>query len=213
LQIQLFWTDPNTGEARQPSLETPVAIGREFSQMPSEINGKRVARMVIKDDLIADYHALIDWQNQELTIVNQSSNSSSLKINNIETPSSSLNNSDRIQIGECEIVVNFTVPTATTTDVWECDRMVGFLFKRRCGRTDRTNCPDCNQTDDPYYYDYEYYSGYGNYRSGRWGNNYYNERDRYCYDPESGNVDFTEADSICLENERDGDFETNMGAS
>jgi hypothetical protein len=91
-----------------------------------------------------------------------------------------------------------------------CDRMVGFLFKRRCGRTDKTGCPHCNES---YENDYAYYSEYGNYGSGNWGHNYYQDRDRYYYDPEIGNVDFTEADSISLENESDADFERNMGAS
>ncbi len=88
--------------------------------------------------------------------------------------------------------------------------MVGFLFKRRCGRTDTTGCPHCNPT---YEEDYAYYSGYGEYRSGYWGDRYYYNRDRYDYDPETGNIDFTEADTASLEDENDTDFETNMGAS
>lgn len=92
----------------------------------------------------------------------------------------------------------------------ECERMVGFLFKRRCGRTDKTGCPHCNES---YSEDYAYYGEYGNYRSGNWGDNYYEDRDRYSYDPETGNVDFTEADSVSLDRESDADFERNMGAS
>ncbi|MDZ8054898.1 MAG: FHA domain-containing protein [Aulosira sp. ZfuVER01] len=202
MQIQLTWIDPNTEERREPLLETPVAIGRVFEEMPQQMNGQRVSRVAIADDLIADYHALIDWQNQELTITEQNT-SSGIKINAVQVTAGILQNGDRITIGACEIVVNFT-PTA-----WECDRMVGFLFKRRCGRTDRTGCPDCNQT---YENDYAFYSDYGHYRSG-WGRDYYDERDRYSYDSETGNVDFTEADSVSLEDERDGDFERNMGAS
>lgn len=204
MQIQLSWIDPNTGERRQPLLQTPVAIGREFSQMPQQSNAERVSRVVIQDDLIADYHALIDWQNQELIIIDQNT-SSGIKINGVQLTNGSLKNGDRLQIGSCEIVVNFTVATTT-----ECDRMVGFLFKRRCGRTDKTGCPHCNEY---YEEDYAYYGEYGNYRSGNWGHNYYEDRDRYSYDPETGNVDFTEADSVSLDQESDVDFERNMGAS
>ena len=203
MQIQLYWIDPNTGESRQPLLETPVAIGREFSQMPQQSNAERVSRVVIQDDLIADYHTLIDWQNQELIIIDQNT-SSGIKINGVQLTNGSLKNGDRLQIGLCEIVINFTNTT------WECDRMVGFLFKRRCGRTDKTGCPHCNES---YEDDYAYYGEYGNYRSGNWGHNYYEDRDRYSYDPEIGNVDFTEADSVSLDQERDVDFERNMGAS
>ncbi|MBD2206422.1 FHA domain-containing protein [Calothrix sp. FACHB-1219] len=202
MQIQLSWLDPNSEEQREPLLETPVAIGRRFSEMPQKINEQRVSRISIEDDLIADYHALIDWQNQELVITDQNT-SNGIKINGVQVNGGILKNGDRITVGACEIVVSFT------STVWECDRMVGFLFKRRCGRTDRTGCPDCNQT---YADDYAYYSEYGNYRSG-WGRDYYEDRGRYSYDPETGDVDFTEADAVSLETERDADFESDMGAS
>jgi FHA domain len=202
LQIQLSWIDPNSEERREPLLETPVAIGRLFSEMPQQIDEQRVSRITIQDDLIADYHALIDWQNQELIITDQNT-SSGVKINGVQITGGILTDGDRITIGACEIVVHFTATA------WECDRMVGFLFKRRCGRTDRTGCADCEQS---YENDYAFYSEYGNYHSG-WGRDYYDDRDRYSYDPETGNVDFTEADAVSLEAQRDADFESDMGAS
>ena len=204
MEIQLTWIDPNTEERREPLLETPVAIGREFAEMPQKYNyGERVSRVVIKDDLIADYHALIDWKNQELIIIDQNTNNG-IKINGIQMNEGVITNGDRIQIGSCEIVVGFS------ETAWKCDRLVGFLFKRRCSRTDNIDCPDCNET---YASDYAYYSGYGYYSSGHWGSNYYHNRDRYSYDPETGNIDFTEADATSLENERDEDFEQDMGGS
>lgn len=202
MQIQLSWIDPNSEERREPILETPVAIGREFAEMPQQIEEQRVSRITIQDDLIADYHALIDWQNQELMITDQNT-SNGIKINGVQVTSGILTSGDRITIGACEIVVTFTATA------WECDRMVGFLFKRRCGRTDRTGCPYCEQS---YEEDYAYYSEYGNYRSG-WGRDYYDDRDRYSYDPETGDVDFTEADAVSLEAQSDAEFETDMGAS
>lgn len=199
MQIRLTWIDPNTGDRREPLLETPVTIGRQFTIMPQQIAEKRVSRIVIEDDLIADYHALIDEQNQDLIIIDQNT-SNGIKINGVQSANSILQNGDRIQIGTTEIVVNLTT-------AWECDRMVGFLFKRRCGRTDRTNCPYCNES---YTEDYAYYPDYGSYRYG-WGSNSYRENN-YSYN-ETNNVDFTEADAISLEDERNTDFETNMGAS
>jgi hypothetical protein len=195
LQIQLSWIDPNTEEQREPILATPVAIGKLFSEMPQEIHSQRVSRVAIADDLIADYHALIDWENQQLLITVQNS-STDIKINGVQLTHGSLRDGDRIEIGACKIIVKFTTPA------WECDRMVGFLFKRRCGRTDTTDCPDCNQT---YEEDYAYYPRYGSYRSG-WGRNYYHES-------ETTSVDFTEADALSLESERYADFESDMGAS
>ena len=204
MQIKLTWIDPNTGDRRQPLLQIPVAIGKEFAAMPQQIDEQRVSRVTIQDDLIAAYHALITWQNQELIIIDQNT-SYGIKINGLQLTTGSLNDGDRIQIGNCEITVNFTAISGG-----ECDRMVGFLFKRRCGRTDNIDCPYCHQS---YEEDYAYYPDYGNYRSSSWGSDYYYQRDRYSYDPETGNVDFTEADAISLEREQDRDFETHFGAS
>lgn len=204
MQIKLSWTDPNTGDRREPLLQLPVAIGKNFATMPQEIDAQKVSRITIQDDLIADYHALIIWQNEELIIIDQNT-SDGIKINGLQLTTGSLNDGDRIQIGICEITINFSLTTG-----WECDRMVGFLFKRRCGRTDTLNCPYCHQS---YEQDYANYSGYGDYRSSSWSSNYYYNRDRYSYDPDTGNVDFTEADAIGLEIEQDSDFESNMGAS
>ncbi|WP_066380697.1 MULTISPECIES: FHA domain-containing protein [unclassified Anabaena] len=203
MQIQLNWIDPNTGDRRQPLLQIPVAIGKEFAAMPPEINHQQVSRIVIQDDLVAAYHALITWENQELIILDQNT-SNGIKINGVQLTTANLKDGDRIQIGNCEIIINYTATA------WVCDRMVGFLFKRACGRTDTTGCPYCQQT---YEEDYAYYSNYGDYRYQSWSSDYYYNRDRYNYDPETGNIDFTEADAISLETERDSDFERYMGAS
>jgi hypothetical protein len=171
--------------------------------MPQQIDGQRVSRIVIQDDLVADYHALLDWQNQELIIIDQNS-SSGIKINGVQLSNCRLRNGDRIQIGSCELMVSFSATA------WECDRMVGFLFKRPCGRTDTAGCTYCN---DSYDHDYAYYSGYGHYRSGSWGSKYYDDHEHYSYNPETCNVDFTEADAVSFDHEMDTDFEQNMGAS
>lgn len=205
MRIQLTWTDPTTGKQQNPFLETPVAIGKEFAQMPSQISGNNVSRMVIKDDLIADYHVLIDYQNQDLILSNQTNLGT--QVNGQQVSSINLQNGDTISIGICQITINYDTPTG-----WSCDRMVGFLFKRRCSSTDPTNCPYC-QNNSSDYNEYSYYQGYGSYGRGYWGNNYYRERDHYSYNSETGNVDFTEADTASFEQEDDGDFETDMGAS
>ncbi|MEA5515510.1 FHA domain-containing protein [Nodularia sp. UHCC 0506] len=202
MQIQLSWIDPNTEERREPLFTTPVAIGKNFEEMPAEINDKLVSRVVIADDLVAGYHVLITEENQRLIAISQDSNMG-MKINSLHKSNGSLKDGDRLQVGNCEIVVNLTATNL-------CDRMVGFLFKRRCDRTDQTDCPYCYQS---YEEDYAFYSGYGNYRSGYWGDNYYDNRDGYFYDPSTGNVNFTEADAISLERESDGNFEYDMGAS
>lgn len=202
MHIQLSWIDPNTEERREPLFTTPVAIGRKFEEMPAEINGEPVSRLVIPDDLVAGYHVLIAWRNQQLIVIAQNQNMG-MKINGLQKNNASLKDGDRLQVGSCEIVVNLAATTV-------CDRMVGFLFKRRCDRTDNTGCPYCDQS---YEEDYAFYADYGNYRSGGWGYSYYDQRDYYFYDHYTGNVNFTEADAVSLERESDADFEYDMGAS
>ncbi|MEM7552789.1 MAG: FHA domain-containing protein [Cyanobacteria bacterium P01_A01_bin.84] len=238
MQVRLTWEDPNTGQVKTPVVETPIAIGRDFSRMPKEINGKRVARMTIDDDLIADYHFLIDWQNGQLVATNQyvlSGVSVNHRIGDGNISGKKLEDGDRINISACEITVNFVnssnlssnLPEKLEQDpelkfrsddkgVTRCNRMVGFLVKRRCDRTDRTGCDYCsdiNHTDAVYEYDYAYYENYGDYSSGYWGHTYYRERHKYSYDPQSGNVDFTEADAESFTSEEDREFEVNFDVS
>jgi len=216
VQVQLIWTDLTTGEQRQPVLETPIAIGRDFAQMPAEIDGKRVSRIVLDNTQVADYHALIDVSNHDLVIIDQNTSTGTL-INGVRLPSSTLVENDRLQIGAYELQLKTRISVASNPEgQWECDRMIGFLFPHRCGRTSRLGCSYCDtneQNNDPYFYEHSYYTGYGRYERGYWGSDYYYERDRYTYNPETGDVDFTEGDNISLEREGDEDFEMDMGAS
>ncbi len=216
MQIQLSWIDPATGKRSQPLLKTPIALGRKFTLMPQILEGERVSRVVLANDQVSDYHALIEFQDGEVLVFDQNSVTGT-RINGSQLPSSELRNGDRLQIGPYDIRVSFTAATSSTVDSGKCNRMVGFLFRRRCDRTSRIGCPYCGSSEvdnAPYFYqEYSYYPGYGNYDSGSWGYEYYYERDRYSYNPETGNVDFTEADNPSLEMEADEDFELDMGAS
>ena len=50
--------------------------------MPQLIEGKRVSRLVLKDDEIADYHALIYLENGELQVLDSSN--TGIKVNDIQ---------------------------------------------------------------------------------------------------------------------------------
>ncbi|MEM7724909.1 MAG: FHA domain-containing protein [Cyanobacteria bacterium P01_A01_bin.45] len=237
MQVKLTWQDPNTGEVKTPVLKAPIAIGRNFSRMPEEINSEKVVKIVIDDDLIADYHFLIDWQNSELVATNQyilSDINTSHGISNGNISGKKLQDGDRLNISACEITIHFlnspileessssesnSNPSKIQENIeqeFRCERMIGFLVKRRCDRTDRTGCEYCNDINDTittYEYDYAYYENYGDYSSASWGENYYQERHKYSYDPKSGNVDFTEADAESFTTEKDSEFEVNFDAS
>ena len=93
-----------------------------------------------------------------------------------------------------------------------CKAQIGFLFKRTCGRMDRSGCDFCKgrpisrrtntweRQYDPYYNDRSYYYGYGNYSSGHWGSGYY---DRH---------DFTDADTRSVRTEHDTDYMQDLGS-
>lgn len=98
-------------------------------------------------------------------------------------------------------------PSPTQTPQEGCDRRVGFLLPRRCGRPSPVGCPYCHNgqlQDDPFfrYSERSLHPDYGNYRAGYWGSGTYNGDD----------VDFTEADAASLET-LGVDFEQDMGAS
>ena len=225
MRLQLTRTDLATGQSQTSVLETPIALGREFALMPGTLEGNRVSRMVLEDTEVADYHAMIDEQAEGLVIIDQSGGRG-LRVNGVSTTTSPLQDGDHFQIGSYDLQVQLNPETAATSDeaagasafnsAGECDRKVGFLFPRRCGRTTTVGCPYCDSgqvNNDPYFYERSYYSGYGTYHSGYWGSNYYENRDSYSYNPETRNIDFTDADSASFEREADTDFEQDMGAS
>lgn len=286
MPIQLRWVDPKTGLERNPTLEPPVAFGRTFGMMPSDLDGQSVSRMVLDDPQVEDYHAILEVVDGQLRISDRGSRVPT-KVNGVALPYQTVNDSDRIQIGSFEITVvvldtsalfsspdlsapapslpstaapsgfasqpaqspngssspsNLTGSSASSTDPLyagfagmgaaganlsaseqfgpdgRCDRKVGFLFKRRCGRTTTEGCQYCQNGRqpagyDPYTDDYGLFPGYGHYGRHHWGYHYYSNRDRYYYDPASRRVDFTEADGKSFEEEEDQGYEMDLEAS
>lgn len=285
MQIQLRWVDPKTGLERNPTLEPPVAFGRTFGVMPSDLDGQSVSRMVLDDPQVENYHAVLEIVDGQLRISDRGSRVPT-KVNGVALPYQTINDGDRIQIGSFEITIavldrsvsssspnlsaqapppppstaatssfasqptrspsgsssssNLSGSSASNTDPLyagfagmssagsnspeqfgpdgTCDRKVGFLFKRRCGRTTTEGCQYCQNGRqpagyDPYTDDYGLFPGYGHYGRHHWGYHYYSNRDRYYYDPASRRVDFTEADGQSFEEEADQGYEMDLEAS
>ncbi|PZD75231.1 hypothetical protein C1752_00119 [Acaryochloris thomasi RCC1774] len=269
MRIQLIWTDPGSGQVYQPVFALPIALGRSFGLMPGSLDGQAVSRVVLADDQVEIYHALLKEQDGSVAIEGQAN--ASLSVNGIAFSSAPLQEGDLIQIGPFELefklpaedtlppvapveAVPQSPPSAAGEDLqppsaagipnpvsmsgasgfdelasglssaagesvagnWRCDRKVGFLFKRPCERTTPQGCPYCRNgqaNNDPYFYDYDLYPNYGRYGRGYWGYSYYRDRDRYAYNSDSRNVDFTEADAASFEDETDTDYETSFGDS
>ncbi|HLO84576.1 MAG TPA: FHA domain-containing protein [Nostocaceae cyanobacterium] len=115
-QIKLSWEDPATGERREPSLTAPIAFGREFARLPGEINGQRVARMLLNSNEVSRYHALIDWEGNQLVVIDQGS-VNGVFVNGQQQTRSPLNSGDTLQIGPYIITlqfgVNVTIPVTS----------------------------------------------------------------------------------------------------
>ena len=216
MQIQLRWVDPTTGIEASPTLYTPIAFGCTFGAMPASLDGQRVSRMVLNNTQVEPYHALLEDRHGQLRINDQGSRLGT-QVNGIALPSQAVPDGAVITMGPFEIVVDLTAGSVQS-DPGTCDRKVGFLFKRRCGRTTTAGCPDCQNgrlppDHDLYQDDYSLYPGFGNYGRNYWGYHYYTNADRYYYDPNSRRVDFTEADAASFEEESDQDYEMTLDAS
>jgi len=106
IQIQLSWDDPATGERLQPRLNVPIAFGREFARMPVEIRGQRVARMLLNSNEVSRYHTLIEWEQNQLVVIDQNSANGTV-VNGQRQTRWVLANGDTLQIGPYIITLNF----------------------------------------------------------------------------------------------------------
>ncbi|MBW4556713.1 MAG: FHA domain-containing protein [Trichormus sp. ATA11-4-KO1] len=111
-QIQLSWEDPATGERREPTLSTPIAFGREFTRLPAELQGQRVARMLLNSNEVSRFHALIDWEQNQLVVIDQGS-VNGVFINGQRQNRGVLANGDTLQIGPYMMTVMFGVNATT----------------------------------------------------------------------------------------------------
>ncbi|MEC4816799.1 MAG: FHA domain-containing protein [Scytonema sp. PMC 1069.18] len=111
LQIQLSWQDPVTGERREPRLSVPIAFGRDFAALPTEIRGQRVTRMHLDNSQVSRYHALIDWEQNGFVVIDQNS-TNGIFVNGQRQSRSLLANGDTLQIGSYIITISF-LPAST----------------------------------------------------------------------------------------------------
>lgn len=105
-QIQLNWQDPVTGEERTPRLSLPIAFGRAFAQMPVELNGRRVARMLLNNNEVSRYHTLIDLEQNHLVVIDQNTANGTF-VNGQPQTRCILADGDTLQIGPYVITATF----------------------------------------------------------------------------------------------------------
>ncbi|RMF23268.1 MAG: FHA domain-containing protein [Cyanobacteria bacterium J083] len=115
-RLKLTWEDPVTGEQREPNLPLPIALGREFSQMPQEIAGQRIARVVLNSNEVSRFHALIDYSGGNFVITDQNS-TNGIMVNGKSQQQAVLSEGDTITIGPYQITVNWGISSSSPTRV------------------------------------------------------------------------------------------------
>ncbi len=106
-QVQLSWKEPATQKLREPHLSLPIAFGREFAQMPAEIDNQRISRIVLSSNQVSRYHAIIDLEENHFVVTDQNSRNGIL-VNGQPQKRCILANGDTLQIGPYIITVTFT---------------------------------------------------------------------------------------------------------
>ncbi len=97
--IQLNWEDPVTGQSQHVSRSLPVAIGREASKMPSQLEHVSVSQLELSHQQVSRYHALISMVNRQLHITDQSANGTFLNGRLIQQTGQTFTPKDTIRIG------------------------------------------------------------------------------------------------------------------
>jgi pSer/pThr/pTyr-binding forkhead associated (FHA) protein len=99
-----MWEDPATGERKEPLLNVPIALGREFARLPDHIDGQRVCRIVLNSLDVSRYHASIEMQEDRLTIVDRGS-SNGVIVNGHKQSQVQIEPGDIIQLGNYQIAL------------------------------------------------------------------------------------------------------------
>ncbi|MBC6481051.1 MAG: FHA domain-containing protein [Hormoscilla sp. GM7CHS1pb] len=111
-RIQLSWRDPVTGADQQQESQIPVAIGRELGRMPPNLRGEQVFRLVLGHNEVSRYHTLIDVEQGQAVVRNQSTTNGTL-VNGTPLTWCFLMDGDTLQIGPYQIAVRLVQPTGS----------------------------------------------------------------------------------------------------
>ena len=210
MRLKLSYLDPSNQQPQEITVNTPVAIGSDLDRLPTQIKSQNVAPVLVSNASISPYHALVDERQGKIIVIDTAS----------DRPIGVSKN--RFTVGKVKFSFEILPESVigggsfnTNRQAGDrCQKMVGFLFKRRCDRTSPIDCPHCNDAGEDlndYESDYVYYENYGNYDT--WGYIYYRDRHYYHYDYNNRRVEFTEADNAAFESEGDYDFERDYSAS
>ncbi len=115
-RVRLRWQDVVTKELRAPLLKTPITLGRDFANMPSKLNGRRLSKVVFESNMVSRYHALIDWVDNQLVIIDQDS-ANGTYVNGQLTSQSPLQTGDSVKIGPYVVTIRLEAVPQVVADV------------------------------------------------------------------------------------------------
>lgn len=150
-RIQLSWDDPTTGDRRTPSLGIPIALGRDFQQMPAQMQGRPVSRMVLNSLEVSRFHALIDQDNSGFFVTDQNSSNGTFVNGTLAVGRTALANGNLLQIGPYQITVTFTAtpqpspPPTNSPNFFNANQPLPPLGNSPIFFNPNTQLPDPNQ--------------------------------------------------------------------
>ncbi|MGF1514678.1 MAG: FHA domain-containing protein [Elainellaceae cyanobacterium] len=103
--IQLNWEDPAVGP-RAATLQAPIGIGRESSQMPEQVGGRSPSCLELNHKQVSRYHALITVANQRLYITDKSANGTFLNGRPVQRDGQAFTAKDTLRIGPFKITAS-----------------------------------------------------------------------------------------------------------
>lgn len=104
--IRLSWDDPATGTSCQSTLQTPVAIGREATQMPDQFGLQTISHLELDHKQVSRYHALITVVNNQLHVSDKSANGTFLNGRPVQPDGQILTVKDTLRVGPFKITVD-----------------------------------------------------------------------------------------------------------
>ncbi|NEQ50617.1 MAG: FHA domain-containing protein [Leptolyngbya sp. SIO3F4] len=129
--IQLNWQDPVTGEAQYASRRLPVAIGREASKMPVQLEHLPVSHLELEHQQVSRCHALISMVNRQLHIMDQSANGTFLNGRPIQQAGQVFTPKDTIRIGPFKLTA--VIVNTTDSNSTELNRDYSHMAKMETG--------------------------------------------------------------------------------
>lgn len=103
IKIRLSWQDPVSGRQRQPLLNLPVALGSAFEQMPTQINGLAVSRMVIADNEVSGFQLLLIALADQLYAIDSPLSAGTFVNQALVRQRQLIRGGDRLRLGQVEI--------------------------------------------------------------------------------------------------------------